>query len=148
MSREAYILAVLLLLSPLVACAEESIGWRPVHTDLTREEKAKRGPSNHRTAPDVLGIETAHLGGNRIAWRITFAEPFVADDTLLILYLDTDSDERTSRTGHPVQGTDRMIALGNGEVSSYSPGSAGGGRRTSSHSTGQRLRRVTARESA
>lgn len=122
---------VFLALCLLCLCAPATAQqWTTVYGEGTRAQEAGSSPAGHKTAPDIVGVETAHDGGNRILWRLSFAEPFVTEGVVLILYLDVDSDEKTGRTGFLVQGTDRMLTFIDGEPGSSVHSSAGGGRRT------------------
>jgi hypothetical protein len=89
--------------------------WETIIEDGAKGRGDETVSSQHHHAPDLVLLECSHGGGNRLLWRMTFAQPFVTEGTVLILYLDTDADEGTGRVGKWVQGTDRMLTLVNGE---------------------------------
>lgn len=126
---KAVLVAVVVVFALVSAGAGAEPVWQTVLTDPTHAQE-KISPENPVTAPDVKALDVAHAGGSRLLWRIRFHEQFEPEDTVLILYLDTDSDESTGRTGFMVQGTDRMLSVVNGEFAAYVHGTNGLGRRS------------------
>lgn len=69
-------------------------------------------------APDILSVEAAHIGVQRLLFRVKFAHPVRFNDgSLLHFYLDLDNDGATGRQDNPShQGVDVMITLSEGNV--------------------------------
>lgn len=100
------------------------IQWQACY-EAPLEGRAETAPG---TMPNIVRLEAAHGGGNRILWRMTFSGDFTSSGRILILYLDSDADETTGRTGYPVQGTDRMLTLVDGLPGEQVFNDAGAGR--------------------
>ena len=72
-----------------------------------------------QNGPDILSLEAAHIGGQRVLFRVTFAHPvqFIGGP-LLHFYLDLDNNLETGRQDNPShQGVDIMVTLSEGSVS-------------------------------
>ena len=69
---------------------------------------------DHRLAPDVVTLSAANPAGDRYVWRVDFADDFLAPGTVFILYLDTDNNPDTGRSGGPPTGTDVMLTCVDG----------------------------------
>ena len=84
---------------------------------LMRDDKAVgHGDKDHRElkiAPDITRVCYANVAGNRYVWRLEFAKDFVAQGTVLILYMDCDNRLDTGRQDHSL-GTDVMLTCVNG----------------------------------
>jgi hypothetical protein len=135
------LILAILTLSPAVPFATDSpaariperdasVQWTPVLEDHARGAGDQTVSSHHEKAPDLLRLECSHGGGNRVLWRLTFAEPFVSQNNVLILYLDTDNDPDSGRQDPWVRGTDRMLTLVNGNAGGFVKSDAGLGKRT------------------
>ena len=90
------------------------------------ESEDKRKSPKYDAALDVLTVETAHSGGNRYVWRVTFAEAPRPQDTVLHLYVDADVDRKTGRktdAGSSMEGVDLMVSMagGAGRPTPYRP---------------------------
>ena len=112
---------------------EEILGSDPDRADQFRlildegveREAARRRPSYDATK-DFTTVEFCHAGGNRYLWRVTFAAPPRASDTVLHLYVDADANPETGRKstpGGPVHGTDYMLSVveGRGTSQQFTP---------------------------
>ncbi|MBM3476246.1 MAG: hypothetical protein FJX75_23485 [Armatimonadetes bacterium] len=63
-------------------------------------------------APDVDKVYLAHVAGDRLVWKITFAEDYPAQGTIFHLYTDLDDDKATGRQDQDwVRGCDVMYSL-------------------------------------
>lgn len=78
------------------------------------ESEAKRRGAKYDAALDVLTVETAHSGGNRYVWRVSFADTPRPQDTVMHLYVDADMDRKTGRktdAGSPMEGVELMVSM-------------------------------------
>lgn len=64
-----------------------------------------------RHAPDILSVEAAHVGEQRVVIRTTFARPPDFISATFIIYVDVDADEDTGRVDEHHGGTDVMVVL-------------------------------------
>jgi hypothetical protein len=81
------------------------------HRDYTPEQALAN-------APDILSLEVAHVGMQRLVFRVTFGNKVrFDDDSLLHFYLDLDDNQQTGRQDSvPHQGVDVMVTLSEGTV--------------------------------
>lgn len=85
----------------------------------TSPDKNQTEEQIQQNAPDILSLEAAHVGGQRVLFRVTFAHPvqFIGGP-LLHFYLDLDSNLETGRQDNPShRGVDIMVTLSEGSVS-------------------------------
>ncbi|MBT4817223.1 MAG: PKD domain-containing protein, partial [Lentisphaerae bacterium] len=68
----------------------------------------------------VTHVHQACAGGNRFVWRLTFAGSYPAKESIVQIYVDTDGDSKTGRSG---QGCEYMLKVsgGNSGVSAFGP---------------------------
>lgn len=85
---------------------------------VTSPDKGYTGEKILANAPDILSLEAAHAGLQRLLFRVTFAHRVRFDDgSLLHFYLDLDNDRQTGRKdGGPHEGVDVMVTLKDGTV--------------------------------
>lgn len=62
-------------------------------------------------APDIVSLHAAHVGGQRLLFRVGFARPPEFAGAHFIIYLDLDNDPETGRRDKSHQGIDLMIAV-------------------------------------
>jgi len=117
---------------------EEKLGTHPEAKEtftLALEEglesEQKRQGAKYDAALDVLTVETAHSGGNRFVWRVTFADAPRPQDTVMHLYVDADLDRKTGRKtdpGSPMEGVEWMVTMagGTGRPTRFRPDGAPG----------------------
>lgn len=75
-------------------------------------------------APDILKVEVAHLGGQRLLFKNTFAQPPDFSGAVYIIYLDLDNDPATGRQDQYHKGVDCMVVVANDQVSLNPQGGA------------------------
>lgn len=112
---------------------EELLGTDPKLNDALKvvltdgvEAEAARAKAGYDAGKDIVSVECASVGGNRVLWRVNFAGEPTLKNTVLHLYVDADGDEQTGREGGPggaVTGTDYMISIvgGSAGVGYYQP---------------------------
>ena len=64
-----------------------------------------------RHAPDLLSVEAAHVGEQRVVIRTTFARPPDFIGATFIIYVDVDADKGTGRVDPHHGGTDVMVSV-------------------------------------
>lgn len=99
------------------------------HRVATSPDKGFSAEQVAQNAPDIVALDVAHLGGNRLLFRVQFGHPVRLDDgSVLHIYLDLDDNRATGRADSPSHaGVDIMITAsqGNVSVSSHNPAYAG-----------------------
>ncbi len=81
-----------------------------------------------RNAPDILGVQVAHLGGQRLLFAVTFARRPDFIGATFIIYVDADNDPGTGRRDQYHGGVDFMLVAVGDQVSlnSHNPANAPG----------------------
>jgi len=70
-------------------------------------------------APDIVSLEVAHVGGQRLLFKTTFAQPPDFAGAVFIIYLDLDNNPQTGRQDPGHQGVDLMILLTGDQLSPH-----------------------------
>jgi hypothetical protein len=85
---------------------------------VTSPDKGYTGEQVLANAPDILSLEVAHPGLQRLLFRVKFAHRVRFDDgSLLHFYLDLDNDRQTGRAdAGPHEGVDIMVTLKDGTI--------------------------------
>lgn len=65
-----------------------------------------------QNAPDILKFEAAHVGDNRVLFKVTFAHPVDFNGSTFIIYADLDGKPETGRVDQYHGGTDCMFSFG------------------------------------
>jgi hypothetical protein len=87
----------------------------PVATSPAEGYTAEQATVN---APDILALSAAHVGGQRLLFRTTFARPPDFGGATLIIYLELDNDLATGRQDQPEhRGVDLMIVVSDDQLS-------------------------------
>jgi hypothetical protein len=100
----------------LVAIAED-----PTGEGAEREQYAR--------GYDLTGVLFGNVGQDRYVWCLEFVDDFLADNAIVILYVDADNDPSTGRK-QGAEGTDYQLhfSLGGGSCTQYAPdGQTGAG---------------------
>ncbi|MEN6641424.1 MAG: hypothetical protein ABFE08_03160 [Armatimonadia bacterium] len=64
-----------------------------------------------QNAPDILRFEAAHVGDNRVVFKVTFAHPVDFNGSTFIIYADLDGKPETGRADQYHGGTETMFAF-------------------------------------
>jgi hypothetical protein len=67
-------------------------------------------------APDILRLEAAHVGGQRLVFKTTFAYQPDFASSIYIIYLDLDNDPKTGRVDPHHGGVDVMVSAGGDRI--------------------------------
>lgn len=90
------------------------------------ESEARRKKPTYDATKDILTFEYCHVGEERHMWRVTFAEPFRPEDSVLHFYVDADADKKT---GRKKVGNEYMLTIDGGKarLAVYTPEGKGSG---------------------
>jgi hypothetical protein len=105
---------------------EQKLATDPNRADelaVIAEDTTGEGAEREQYAPgyDITRVLFGNAGRDRYVWCIEFAEDFIADNAIVILYLDADGDPTTGRR-QGVEGTDYQLSFsGGGSCSEYTP---------------------------
>ena len=67
-------------------------------------------------APDIVSLEAAHIGGQRVLFRVGFAAPPDFAGATFIVYLDLDNNPATGREDQYHGGVDLMVVVNGDQV--------------------------------
>ncbi|MBM3472193.1 MAG: fibronectin type III domain-containing protein, partial [Armatimonadetes bacterium] len=88
------------------------------------EDPTGEGAEREQYAPgyDLTRVLFGNAGQDRFVWCLEFMEDFLADNAIVILYVDADNDPATGRK-QGVEGTDYQLhfSLGGGSCTQYAP---------------------------
>ena len=74
---------------------EKAEGFKVIAESPVTPEKHRR--PTYDGSKDLVKVEFCHVGEDRYLWRVTMAEEPKPKDTVLHLYIDTDSNKATGR---------------------------------------------------
>ena len=102
----------LLCLGPasLPSDAAELLGFDPQRELSFIRLYERQKPPEKEDAWTVERVEIAGAGGNRFVFGVHFVGSYPADNSVLILYVDSDANSQTGRKGH---GCEFMLTLHN-----------------------------------
>ncbi|MBM3474089.1 MAG: hypothetical protein FJX75_12540 [Armatimonadetes bacterium] len=99
----------------------QRLGLPPGATDkliavTTSKEEGYTSEQALVNAPDIVSLEAAHIGGQRVLFRVGFAAPPDFAGATFIIYLDLDNNPATGREDQYHGGVDLMVVLNNQQV--------------------------------
>ncbi len=85
-----------------------------VFRDKTKAEGDSVSKTNYSEGRDITNIYFGNVAQDRFLFCIEFAGDFIAKNSLVIVYLDADDDEKTGRKDAGALGTDYMLTFREG----------------------------------